>query len=238
LAKAFAEIPGWFDDSDDPEEAKAVFEEYIEEFSAPREKQMKKQLRMFEGAYEMLEKEGVFYLTDKRTYGKSLEEGFVFKTKSGKIELYSEKYKEKGLDPLPVYRRPAQPANGQFRFVVGRHGQFTHAGTQNDKYLLEAYGSGENSIWINTKSAVEKGINNGDRVKVKSSISEQVVKAYVTDRIRPDTVYYVHGFGRLSKGLTNIYQKGGSEAEILIDYVETISGNACLHETFVEIQKA
>jgi len=31
--------------------------------------------------------------------------------------------------------------------------------------------------------------------------------------------------------------KGGSEAEILVDYIETISGNACMHETFVEIEK-
>ncbi|MEF3255156.1 MAG: molybdopterin oxidoreductase, partial [Deferribacterales bacterium] len=132
----------------------------------------------------------------------------------------------------------ANPPTGQLRFVVGRHGQFTHAGTQNDKYLLEAYGDQENSIWINTKVASEKGIKNGDRVKVKSKVGEQIVKAYVTERIRPDIVYYVHGFGRLSKGLTNIYQKGASEAEILVDYVETISGNACMHETFVEIQKA
>ncbi|MEF3254908.1 MAG: molybdopterin-dependent oxidoreductase, partial [Deferribacterales bacterium] len=109
LARAFLELPGFFDDAEDPEEAKAIFEEYIEEFSAPREVQMKKQFKMFEGGYEMLEKEGVFYLTDKREYGKTLEEGAVFKTKTGKIELYSQKYAEKGLDPLPVYRRPANP---------------------------------------------------------------------------------------------------------------------------------
>jgi len=238
FAKAFMEIPGWFDDADDPEEAKAVFEEYIEEFSAPREKQMQHQLKMFPGAYEMLEKEGVFYLTDKRAYGKTLEEGALFKTKSGKIELYSEKYKEKGVDPLPVYRRPAQPAPGQFRFVVGRHGQFTHASTQNNIYLLDAFGDKENVVWINTKAAAEKGINNGDRVIVKSRVGEQTVKAFVTEFIRPDTVYYVHGFGRLSKGLSHLYKTGASEAEILEDYVETISGNALLHETFVEIKKA
>jgi thiosulfate reductase/polysulfide reductase chain A len=58
-----------------------------------------------------------------------------------------------------------------------------------------------------------------------------------TEFIRPDIVYYVHGFGRLSKGLSLVYNKGASEAAILYDYVETISGNACLHETFVDIQK-
>jgi thiosulfate reductase/polysulfide reductase chain A len=237
LAKAFLEIPGFFDDAEDPEEAKAVFEDYIEEFSAPREKQMAKQFKMFPGGFEMLEKKGVFYLTDSVKYGATLQEGYMFKTKSGKIELYSEKYKEKGLDPLPVYRRPAQIPSGQFRFVVGRHGQFTHAGTQNSKYLLDAFGDKENSIWINSRVAAERGIKNGDRVKVKSKVGEQVVKAYVTEFTRPDTVYYVHGFGRLSKGLTNLYQVGASDAEILVDYVETISGNTLMHETFVEIQK-
>jgi len=166
-----------------------------------------------------------------------LQEGYIFKTKSGKIELYSDKYKEKGLDPLPVYRKPAPVPSGQFRFVVGRHGQFTHASNQNSIYLLEAYGDNENTIWINSSVAAQKGIINGNRVKVKSKVGEQILKAYVSERIRPDTVYFVTGFGRLSKNLTNVYNKGGSEAEILVDYIETISGNACMHETFVEIEK-
>lgn len=80
----------------------------------------------------------------------------------------------------------------------------------------------------------------GDRVKVKSRVGgEQTVKVLATEFIREDVVYYLHGFGRLSQGgLTNIYQRGGaSDAAIIEDYVDTISGNAALHETFVTIEK-
>ena len=93
-------------------------------------------------------------------------------------------------------------------------------------------------LWMHPKSALKQGLNDGDYAIVKSSVGEQKVKVQVTEYTRPDTVYYLHGFGRLSKWLTNIYKVGASDAAILEDYAETISGNALLHETFVEIKKA
>ncbi len=153
------------------------------------------------------------------------------------MRFFSQRYLDKGLKPLPEYTKHEEPKAGQFRFVVGRHGQFTHANTQNNMWLLEAYGDTENSLWLNTKVARERGLVTGDRVKVKSRVGEQTVKVLATEFIREDVVYYLHGFGRLSQGLTNIYQRGASDAAIIEDYVDTISGNAALHETFVTIEK-
>ncbi|BAI81155.1 molybdopterin oxidoreductase, molybdopterin-binding subunit [Deferribacter desulfuricans SSM1] len=197
----------------------------------------KYQVSQYPGAFEKLLKDGVFYLSDKPKYGKTLKDGFRFKTRTGKIEIYNVKYEEKGLYPLPVYSRHEDPKPGQFRFVVGRHGQFTHASTQNNPWLLEAYGDKENAVWINSKVAARMGIKAGDKVKVKSPVGEQIVKALPTEYIRPDVVFYVHGFGRLSKGLSHIYRVGASDAEIIKDYVDPISGNAAMHETFVTIEK-
>lgn len=236
LAKKFYNMPEFWEDS--TEDDRKYLSEYIKAMDVPMEHLIKEALSEYPGAFEMLEKDGVFYKTDKGKYGNTLKEGARFKTRTGKIELYNVKYAEKGLAPLPVYQRPTQGKPGQFRFVVGRHGQFTHASTQNNIYLLEAYGDYENSIWINSKIALEKGLKAGDRVKVISKVGEQTVKVMPTEFIRPDVVYYVHGFGRLSKGLSLVYQKGASDAEILVDYADTISGNAAMHETFVEIQKA
>ena len=234
LAKRFYDLPEFWEDSSEDE--REILKEYIDEMDVPIKEIIKYQLSGYPDGYKMLEEKGVFYETDKAVYPKLLDKRL--KTRTGKIELYSVKYEEIGLDPLPVYREPSKGKPGQFRFVVGRHGQFTHASTQNNIYLLESYGDYENSLWINEKVAKDMGLKVGDRVKVKSKVGEQTVKVFPTQFIRPEVVYYVHGFGRLSKGLSLIYNKGASEAEILVDYVETISGNACMHETFVEIEKA
>ncbi|WP_022850285.1 molybdopterin-containing oxidoreductase family protein [Limisalsivibrio acetivorans] len=202
----------------------------------PMTEYIKYQLSEHSGAYEQMMKEGVFYLTDKAKYGKMRKPGARYKTRTGKIELYNVKYEKEGLDPLPVYRRPRQPKEGQFRFVLGRHGWNTHTGTQNNEFLWEI--QKENTLWINSQEARKLNITDGDYVIVKSSVGEQKVKAEVTEKIRPDCVYYVHGFGRISKGLSLVYNVGASQAAILEDYIEPISGNSAMHETFVTITKA
>jgi thiosulfate reductase/polysulfide reductase chain A len=233
LAKRFYDLTEFWEDSS--EEEREILKEYIDEMDVPMQEIIKYQLSDYPDGYKMLEEKGVFYETDEAVYPKLLDKRL--KTRTGKIELYNVKYAEIGLDPLPVYRKPSEGKPGQFRFIVGRHGQFTHSSTQNNIYLLEAYGDFENSLWINEKVAKDMGLKAGDKVKVKSKVGEQTVKVLPTKFIRPEVVYYVLGFGRLSKGLSLIYNKGASEAEILVDYVETISGNACMHETFVEIEK-
>ena len=221
------------------EEDKAYLQEYVGTFkNNSMEKIIEHQVSGHPGAFKMLMEKGCFYETDKIPYGQTLKEGARLKTKSGKIELASVRYPEAGLHALPVYQKPSQPPEGKYRFVVGRNAQFTQASTQNVPYLLEAYGHYTNMLWMHPKSALKQGLNDGDYAIVKSSVGEQKVKVQVTEYTRPDTVYYLHGFGRLSKWLTNIYKVGASDAAILEDYAETISGNALLHETFVEIKKA
>ncbi|BAI81149.1 molybdopterin oxidoreductase, molybdopterin-binding subunit [Deferribacter desulfuricans SSM1] len=223
-------------DDADPDEVEEFKETVVEDiFHKSTEEFLKHQVSRFPGAFEKLTKEGVFYLSDKPQYGKTRKPGFRFKTRSGKIELYNLKYEAKGLDPLPVYRRP-KVEEGKYRFILGRHGFHTHSSTQNIPYLWEIMK--ENMLWINTREAKKLGITNGDYVIVKSEVGEQKVKAYVTEKIRPDCVCYIHGWGRLSPWLNLVYKKGGSQAAIIKSAVEPISGNAAMHETFVEIRKA
>jgi thiosulfate reductase/polysulfide reductase chain A len=195
------------------------------------------QMSGYPDGYEKLMEDGCFWIHDKPIYGQTYKKGKL-KTRTGKIEIYSKRYEDKGISPLPVYSGHEEPKPGEFRFVVGRHGQFTHANTQNNMWLLEAYGSNENSLWLNSKVARKMGLKTGDRVKVKSKVGEQEVRLLATEYIREDTVFYLHGFGRLSEGLSNIYKKGASDAAILVDYMESISGNCAMHETFVTIEKA
>ena len=211
--------------------AKRLGDEVYESFDFTIEEHVEHQLSHLPGAREMLDTKGVYFTRETPTYGAT--RGKRLRTKSGKIEIYSDKYAENGLDPLPVYTAPEAPPAGRFRLLVGRHAYFTHGTTQNNAYLHDLMP--ENTLWLNADEARKMGLKNGRMVKVKSPVGEEILRLEVTEKIRPDCVYLAHGFGVLSKGLTRIYGKGGNDANLLEDKACPISGNVAMHQTFVEI---
>jgi len=158
-----------------------------------------------------------------------------FKTPSGKIEFVSERFRRNGYDPLPIYESPTQEP-GKQRLVTGRYAWFTHSANQNNRWLNALHP--ENDVWINPDVAREKGIKDGDYVIVRSRVGEVRIKAFVTPRIRPDTVFISHGFGTNSAGQTTLYGKGGADQVLMESHADTITNNQALHETWVEIIKA
>ena len=80
---------------------------------------------------------GIWTDRQERTYGKTLEEGYRFRTPSGKIELASERLRRRGYDPVPSYVPPEPIPGGQFRLIVGKNALFTHASNQNNPWLHE-----------------------------------------------------------------------------------------------------
>jgi anaerobic selenocysteine-containing dehydrogenase len=65
----------------------------------------------------------------------------------------------------------------------------------------------DNPAWINTTTAAARGIKDGDRIKVASSIGSITTTAYVTEGIIPDVIAISHHFGRQHSG---IYGSGKS----------------------------
>ncbi len=214
--------------------AKRLSEEIAAEFDFTMEEHIHHQVKKNPQILKDLKTKGVYYEKTEPTYGAT--RGKRLRTKSGKIEIYSEKYAKKGLDPLPVYQSPEKVPGSRYRLLVGRHAYFTHGTTANNAYLHDIMP--ENTLWLNTAEAKRLGLKNGQRVKVKSSVGEETLMLEVTQKIRPDSVYMAHGFGVLSKGLTNIHGKGGSDAALIEEKVCPISGNVAMHETFVEILPA
>lgn len=157
-----------------------------------------------------------------------------FRTPSEKIEFVSERFRRNGYDPLPVYEEP-KTEPGKQRLVTGRYAWFTHSANQNNRWLNAI--TPENDVWINPDVAREKGIKDGDYVLVRSRVGEVRIKAYVTPRIRPDTVFISHGFGTNSAGQTTLYGKGGADQVLMETHADTITDNQALHETWVEIVK-
>jgi len=206
----------------------------------------------YEGAAEMLKEKGVFYpnmneyfkkigVNDYEYYPETKRAYSVrnnkFATPSGKIECSVPALAKKGIDAMPVWKSEYEMAipAGKFRFITGRHAQFTQSGTSNNRLLLNLVP--QNYAWINKRVAEKLGIKFGDKLEVSSKVGKTTIKAYPTEKIGPDTLFFVHGFGVYSKALTLGYNNGGNDAAIIEDGIEPMHGSTCLHDTIVEIRK-
>jgi thiosulfate reductase/polysulfide reductase chain A len=161
----------------------------------------------------------------------------TFNTPSKKIECYLESMASKGIDPMPMWRdeQYVKVPAGKFKFITGRHAQHTQSSTQNNIMLLELMR--ENYAWINDKEAKKLGITFGDLIEITSSIGSIRIKAYPTPKIIAETVFYIHGFGSASEGLTFAHRNGASDNEIIEGVIEPVLGCAIMHDTLVSIKK-
>ena len=206
-------------------------------FDFTMDQYVKEQVRdlPLESPLDHLQKRGIYVAPGFPKYGTTLTPEHRFVTKSGKIELYSERLQEAGFDPLPVYHSPAQPPSGMFRLILGRKAYFTHGNSTNNPWL-NAF-MPENRLSLNPRTAQSLGLADGDLVEVTSAAGAVRLKALITEEIRPDCVFMLHGYGKRSKW-QRLAGAGASDAQVLETAWDKISGNAALHETFVKVRKA
>ncbi len=159
------------------------------------------------------------------------------KTPSGKVECNIKNLASKGVDPMPVWRDEYdyKIEEGKFRLLTGRHAQFTQSGTSNNAVLHDLIMT--NYIWINQRVADKKDIKFGDMIEVSSKTGSTRLRAYPTEKIGPDMLFFIHGFGEESKELTWAYKNGGNDNSVIEDVIEPVYGAAAMHETNVEIRK-
>jgi len=161
-----------------------------------------------------------------------------FPTATGKIELYSAELALAGLDPMPVYEPPEEAPEGYFRLIYGRHPVHTFAKTQNTPLLSELYS--ENELWLNAGKAAALGLADGARVTLENQdgIVSTPIRLKVTERIHPEAVYMVHGFGHSAPQLTRAAGRGASHNTLTSRYaLDPISGGAGMRVNFVRIVK-
>lgn len=162
-------------------------------------------------------------------------EDVEFYTDSSKIELYSEYFAGMGFDPLPRYVQHEEPPDGFYRLIYGRAPMHTFSRTSNNPNLTDLMD--ENSLWVNPKVAKEWDLTTGQYIWLKNQdgiISGFPVKVRVTERIRWDSVYMVHGFGHDQKKLSRCYGKGASDTQLITKvHTDPVMGGTGMRGNFV-----
>ena len=174
-------------------------------------------------------KSGPLYLVEGEKY--------EFPTASGKIELYSKELKNLGFDPLPVFTKHPEPPQGFYRLNYGRAPMHTFSRTANNPNLNDL--KSENNLWVNPKVAKIIGLKTGQSVWLRNQdnvTSTFSIKVRVTERIRWDSVYMVHGFGHDNKKLTRAFGKGINDTQMITNVaIDPLMGGTGMRGNFVEI---
>ncbi len=187
--------------------------------------------------WETLKKNGVIVGKEQPIY---IEDGIVptFDTPSKKIELYSAQLKAAGFDPMPEYKPVQDPPEGMFRLLTGRSPVHSFGRTTNNRLLGDCYP--ENEVWVNDNVCDELGIKEKQKVVLVNAegVKSIPVKVKKTQRIRPDCVFLVHGFGHRQKKMEFAYNKGADDTEQMNnDKTDPLIGSKALNVNFVKIEQ-
>lgn len=146
----------------------------------------------------------------------------VFKTPSKKIELFLKDVEEEFLGYGSLNTKNMDVfGNHEFCLCTGKTPVHTNGHTQANPMLnsLMSY----SPIWIHTSVAKKKNIKTGDKVILENEFGIQQGEAFVTEGIRPDTLFVYHGFGHQTPDLKIINGIGVNQNVVL----NTQSGDIC-----------
>ena len=157
--------------------------------------------------FEELREEVVHQKTETLSYrkyetGKLRPDGMPgFNTPTGRVELYSTMFRQFGVDPLPYYEEPQlSPVSTpekmeEYPFVLttgARTYCYFHSEGKQIPYLREI--NPDPLIEINPEDALKHGIADGQWVEVASPFGKCVLKAKVSQIVKPGVVHAQHGF--------------------------------------------
>jgi anaerobic selenocysteine-containing dehydrogenase len=156
-----------------------------------------------------------------------------FPTASGKAELRSDALERDGHDPLPQYSAadegPTSAISRQFPLQLAspkQHGRFL-----NTSYThLPKHGPAEGSPYLelDPADAAERGIDDGDEVRVFNDRGSLTLAARVSDRLRPGLVAVPFGWWMADYG-------GGSVNSLTSDTLTDWGGGVAYGDTMVQV---
>jgi thiosulfate reductase/polysulfide reductase chain A len=187
-------------------------------------------------SFEELKTRGIILGPKQPNY---FDEGVLaqFPTPTGKIEFYSPQLAQAGFDPIPIYKRPAAGPAGYYRMLYGRAPVHSFSRTHSNPVLSDMMD--ENEVWVNPVTARRHALENGQYVRLRNQdgVISNRIKVKITERIRSDCVYMVHGFGHTARGLRHAFGKGASDAQLITQYAtDPLMGGTAMNVNFVTFE--
>jgi anaerobic selenocysteine-containing dehydrogenase len=161
-----------------------------------------------------------------------------FRTKSGKLEFYSSRMAESGLDPVPAYTPPYEAAQRDtdlarrypLALIAPASHYFLNAMFVNVPELAQRQGGP--TIELHPADAQSRGLRDGDPARVYNDRGEFRARVIVSDRVTRGVAAGIKGFWpKLVAGAANA---NATVAERDSD----MGGGAVYHDNRVEIERA
>ena len=161
-----------------------------------------------------------------------------FPTPSGKCEFYSESMKKAGLDPLPAYlppyesraSAPALAAKYPLAMISPPQRNFLNTTFVNVKSLRDT--EGEPYLEIHPADAMQRGVSDGDEVRIFNDRGSMVAKAHVTDHAREGLVV------ALSIWWKKLASDGKNANELTSQRLTDMGRAPTFYDVLVQVEKA
>lgn len=134
-------------------------------------------------------------------------------------------------------------ADDEFFFTYGKLPTQSHAATMNNDLLTalsERHAGRYYGVWIHPARAGRLGIATGDRITITNQQSGQQAggTAFVTELIRPDTIFIASSFGGENPNMRHAYGKGTPLSALVARRYEPVVGGFRASEMTVRVAKA
>ena len=159
-----------------------------------------------------------------------------FRTKSGKLEFYSSRMAEVGLDPVPTYTPPYEAAQRDtdlarrypLALIAPASHYFLNAMFANVPALAARQGSP--TIELHPTDAEARGLREGDEARVYNDRGEFRARVIVSDRVPAGVTAGIKGFWPKRVG-------GGANANTTVAERDSdMGGGAVFHDNRVEVE--
>ncbi|MFN2337413.1 MAG: molybdopterin-dependent oxidoreductase [Gammaproteobacteria bacterium] len=209
--------------------------------------------------YLWRQRDGEFYAWDGQDYGREMSPAEVkkelFKTASGKFEVRSSWLEDKadwiaantGRDRrklmFPHWEEPAHPGDGDLYMVtpkVAMHAEGRGANLPVATATMQPALGDRNTVYIeiNPRTASERGIGNGDRVRIRSSIGSIEGYCKYFEGVRPDTLVFPMEHGHWAHGRWAKERLPGHSGYVTVNQSDRITGQCTYYTTKVSIERA
>ncbi|MBF0124473.1 MAG: molybdopterin oxidoreductase, partial [Magnetococcales bacterium] len=211
---------------------------------------------------QSLAKRGVHLEMDRSEILKhhSMPRQMAMPTTSGRLEFYGNLFlwlQQMGgrgpafnvlAAPMPAQCRDratmADPLDkDEFYFTYGKTATVSYGSTNSNNPVLAGINRFKKDIytgiWIHPDRAGPLGIKNGDRVRIKNTLSGQSADgtAYVTQQLHPDSMFMHSSFGVENKALRLSYGLGTASNKLIPNTIEPLVAGFRSQEFTVRIAK-